>query len=94
MLFEQVQNAVRVDRYMFSDHADKMLREIGIVHWQILESVAHARLLNERPRTKPNPTVELEQTLPDGVPIKAVWAYVAALDIAKLVTVHFFDGGR
>ena len=28
----------------------------------------------------------------DGMPVKAIWAFVAALDMAKLVTVHFFDG--
>jgi len=92
-LFGQVQRAVREDRYLFSDHADNMLRERGIVHWQIVEGVARAQLLSERPATKPNPTVELEQTLPDGTPVKAIWAYVTSLDMAKLVTVHFFDGG-
>lgn len=90
-LFDHVRRAVREDRYLFSDHADNMLRERGIIHWQIVQGVEDARLLSERAQTKPNPTVEVEQILPDGVSVKAVWAYVLTLDFAKLVTVHFFD---
>lgn len=90
-LFERVCRAIREERYLFSDHADNMLRERGIIHWHVTHGVDDARLLSERPHTTPNPTVELEQVLPDGVPVKAVWAYVPALDLAKLVTVHFFD---
>lgn len=69
----------------------QQLRERGIIHWHVTHGVDDARLLSERPHTTPNPTVELEQILPDGAPVKAVWAYVSALDLAKLVTVHFFD---
>ncbi len=90
-LFDRVRRAVREDRYFFSDHADNMLRERRIIHWQIVNGVEDARILSERPETRPNPTVEVEQILPDGVPVKAVWAYVRALDFAKLVTVHFID---
>ena len=90
-LFERVRAAVAAERYVFSDHADNALRERGIVHWQVASGVDQARVLSERPQTKPNPTVELQQTLPDATPIKAVWAYLSALDLAKLVTVHFFD---
>jgi hypothetical protein len=90
-LFDHIRDAVARDRYVFSDHADNMLRERGVMHWQVVAGVDAARVLSERPQTQPNPTVELEQTLPDGTAVKAVWAYLAALDLAKLVTVHFFD---
>ena len=90
-LVEQVRSAVREQRYVFSDHADNALRERGIPHWQIVAGAEQAQVLSERLQTKPNPTVELEQILPDGVMVKAVWAYVKRLDVAKLVTVHFFD---
>ena len=90
-LVDRVRAAVAAERYVFSDHADNALRDRGIVHWHIVSGVADARLLSQRPQTRPNPTVELEQTLPDGTSVKAVWAYLAALDLAKLVTVHFFD---
>lgn len=88
-LFDRMKHAVRENRYLFSDHADNMLRERGLTHWQIVHGVEHARILSERPQTKPNPSVEVEQILPDGT--QAVWAYVRAVDFAKLVTIHFFD---
>lgn len=90
-LFDRLKRAVREDRYLITDHADNMLRERGIFHWQIINGVEDARLLSERPQTTPNSSVEVEQLLPDGAPVKAVWAYVRALDFAKLVTIHFFD---
>lgn len=90
-LFNRIKLAVRDERYVFSDHADNMLRERGIIHWQIASGLEDAKLLSERPQTKPNPTIEVEQILADGVPLKAIWAYVHQLDLAKLVTLHFFD---
>lgn len=90
-LFDSIRVAVRENRYLFSDHADNMLRERGILHWQVVQGVEEAKLLSERPHTITKPTVELEQILPDGMAVKAVWGYVRALDLAKLVTVHFFD---
>lgn len=90
-LFDRIRSAVRENRYFFSDHADNMLRERAITHWQIVEGLEEGRLLSERPGTRPNPTVEVEQVLADGTAVNAVWAHVEALDFAKLVTVHFFD---
>ncbi len=90
-LFNRVQRAVREDRYLFSDHADNMLRERGITHWQIVSGMDEVSLLSERPATRPNPTVEVQEILADGTPVKVVWAYLRALDFAKLVTVHFID---
>lgn len=49
------------------------------------------RLIAERPETKPNPTVEVSESLPDGTEFKAVWSHLPQSDVAKLVTVHFFD---
>ena len=60
-LFNRVQRAVREDRYLFSDHADNMLRERGITHWQIVSGMDEVSLLSERPATRPNPTVEVEE---------------------------------
>ena len=48
-------------------------------------------LLTERPDDQPNPSVEVEQVLADGTDVKVVWSRVIRADIAKLVTVHFFD---
>jgi hypothetical protein len=90
-LFDGIKRALQRERYLFSNHADNMLRERGIMHWQILAGFNEARVLSERPRTRPNPTIEVEQVLADGTEVKCVWAHVRALDHAKLVTVHFFD---
>jgi hypothetical protein len=29
--------------------------------------------------------------LADGTEVKAVWSHMVSIDVAKLVTVHFFD---
>jgi hypothetical protein len=50
-------------------------------------------LIAEKPRAKPNPTVEVRESLPDGTEFKAVWSLLRESGVAKLVTVHFFDKG-
>ncbi len=59
--------------------------------WQLLEDLERSEVLSERPQTKPNPTIELQQTLADGTRVKSVWGYMHGIQVAKLVTVHFFD---
>lgn len=54
-LFERVRGAVRGERYLFSDHADNMLRERSIVHWQVVDGLEHGRLLVDRPAARPKP---------------------------------------
>jgi len=90
-LFESIRHAVQKNRYLFSLHADDMLRERGIVHWQIIHGIDSGHLIVARRDAQPNPIAEIEQILADGTPVKAVWAYIHELDMAKLVTVHFFD---
>jgi hypothetical protein len=48
-------------------------------------------VLVERPRAKPNAVVEVRRHLADGTPVKVVWAWLPMDEMAKLVTVHFFD---
>lgn len=90
-LFNRIREATRENRYVFSDHADNMLRERAIEHWQIVHGLEDARLLVERPTARPNPAVEVEQLLMDDTSVKVVWSYLQGLDFSKLVTVHFFD---
>lgn len=52
----------------------------------------HGELILERPSAQPNAVVEVRETLPDGTEIKAVWSLLRQSGVAKLVTVHFFDG--
>lgn len=90
-LFDQVRAAALAERVIFSVHADDMLREREITAWQVVAGLSAGRLLKERPRDRPNPIIEVEQELIDATRVKVVWAYLAHADVAKVVTVHFFD---
>lgn len=83
--------ALAAGSFVFSDHADNMLAERGIPHWQIIQGMEQAEELGEYPQARPNPKAEFEILLPDGTPAKAVWSWLAISGVAKLVTVHFFD---
>ena len=61
------------------------------MEWQAVAGLEDGELLLERPDATPNPAVEVREALPDGTEFKAVWSYLVASDVAKLVTVHFFD---
>jgi hypothetical protein len=90
-LFDQIRAAVAGDRYVVGNHADERLRERGIVAWQVIDGFHMGRLLSERADDLPNPSVEVDQFLADGTPVKVVWSLIVAADTAKLVTVHFYD---
>lgn len=90
-LTENIRRAVFEERYVFGAHADQRMRERRIMGWQIIAGIEAARVITEHAEGEPNPTVEFAQLLPDGTPIKVVWAWISAADTAKLVTVHFFD---
>jgi len=63
------------------------------MEWQAITGLGDGRLIAEREDASPNPTVEVRESLPDGTEFKAVWSYLRQSDVAKLVTVHFFDRG-
>ncbi|MDB5320787.1 MAG: hypothetical protein JWN40_2418 [Phycisphaerales bacterium] len=90
-LFDTIRELVAADRYIVGQHAAERLDERGILEWQVVDGLESGRLLRERPDDLPNPLVEVAQVLADGTDIKAVWSYIAAAGVAKLVTVHFFD---
>ncbi len=90
-LFNTIRRLVLDGRYVVGQHASERLEERGILEWQIVDGMATARLLRERPSDSPNPAVEVAENLADGTEVKAVWAHVISGDFAKLVTVHFFD---
>lgn len=91
-LFEKIRAAVEEDRYLIGLHAANRLEERGILDWQAVAGLSEGNLIVERPHDRPNPAVEVEQVLPDGTPFKAVWSWLSNSQVAKLVTVHFFDG--
>jgi hypothetical protein len=53
--------------------------------------VDDAELVRERPRSKPNPSVVLQQQLADGSEVETIWAWLADSKRAMLVTVYFRD---
>ena len=91
MLFETVRKLVAEERYVVGLHASERLDERDIMEWQAVAGLEEGELLAENPSATPNPTVEVRESLPDGTEFKAVWAYLRHSDVAKLVTVHYFD---
>lgn len=90
-LFDTIRELVAAGQYVVGQHAAERLDERGILEWQVVDGIESGRLLSERPNDLPNPSVEVRQELADGTDVKAVWSYLAGADVAKLVTVHFFD---
>lgn len=90
-LFDTIRQLVAEEKYVVGEHASERLAERGIMEWQAVAATDGAELIVERPRAKPNATVELRATLPDGTEFKVVWSHLRQSGVAKLVTVHFFD---
>lgn len=64
------------------------------MEWQVVVGLDDGQLIVERSDAMPNPVVEVREQLPGGTEFKAVWSHLGMSRVAKLVTVHFFDGGR
>ena len=90
-LFQTVRKLVMQDRYVIGEHAAERLEERGIIEWQAVAGLEDGELLEEIPDAEPNPAVEVSELLPDGTEFKAVWSFLRQADIAKLVTVRYFD---
>ena len=67
-------------------------KSAGIMEWQVVAGVEDGELIAERLDAMPNPAVEVRESLPDGTEYKAVWSHLPQTGVAKLVTVHFFNG--
>jgi hypothetical protein len=90
-LFDPMQEAVAENRYLIGEHAGERLDERGILDWQVVAALTDGVLMRERSKARPNPVVEVEELLPDGTPVKAVWSWLPDHRVAKLVTVHYLD---
>jgi len=90
-LHETIRALVTSGRYVVGQHAAERLDERGVLEWQVVEGIEDGDLIVERPNDYPNPAIEVEQTLADGTPVKAVWSHMVSAGVAKLVTVHYFD---
>ncbi len=90
-LFQTIRQLIAAEKYVVGHHASERLEERGIMEWQVVSGMADGQLILERPEAKPNPAVEVNDQLPDGTEFKAVWSHLRQSDVAKLVTVHFYD---
>jgi hypothetical protein len=91
VLFDKIRQLVAEEKYIIGDHAAERLDERGIMEWQAVAGLEAGSLMAERLDAVPNPVVEVQELLPDGVAFKAVWSFLSQSGVAKLVTVHFFD---
>jgi hypothetical protein len=90
-LFETIRRLVAAGRYVVGHHAAERLDERGILEWQIVDGVDAGSLMAERPDAVPSPAVEIRETLADGTDVKVVRSHLVSVDVAKPVTVYFFD---
>jgi hypothetical protein len=91
VFFDRIRTAVRDDRYVIAWHADDRCEERSVTAWQLVAGLAEAELVRERPRSRPHPSVVVRQTLPDGLEVEVIWAWLSDSRRAKLVTVFFRD---
>jgi hypothetical protein len=91
-LFDMIRQLVTQEKYVVGAHASERLEERGIMEWQVVVGLEEGNLIAERPDATPNLAVEVREALPDGTEFKAVWSHLRQSGVAKLVTVHFFDG--
>ncbi len=90
-LFNAIRVLVMKGAYLVGQHAAERLDERGILEWQVVDGIDRGELMSERPEDEPNPTVAVRQVLADGTAVKVVWSHIISVNVAKLVTVHFFD---
>lgn len=90
-LHERICRLVGEGRYVIGLHASERLEERGIMEWQAVAGLEEGTPRSEWPRAEPHPAVEICEMLPDGKEFNAMWSYLKQSDVAKLITVHFFD---
>jgi hypothetical protein len=90
-LYRRIRHLVREEKYIVGLHASERLVERGFLEWQVVAALDDGELIQESPHAEPNPTIEVRELLPDGTDLKAVWSYLKKSEVAKPVTVHFFD---
>jgi hypothetical protein len=90
-IFEQIRTAVANDRFFVAWHADERCEERGITAWQLVTGLEEAKLVRERPRSKPNPSAVVRQILEDGSEVEVIWSWLGETRQAKLVTVYLAE---
>ncbi len=87
-LLQTIRVAVGEGRFLVTRHARQRLAERGLRLWQIEVGLQKGRLISIDVDAEPNPCVNLEQDLPDGTRVMAVWAWMATTQRAILVTAY------
>jgi hypothetical protein len=86
-LVGQIRYAVRQGEFLVSAHARLRLSERKIALWQVEAGLERGKIIEVRPDDEPNPSIVVEEMLPDGAVIHVVRSWLAATERAKLVTV-------
>ena len=92
-MYARILKLISEDRWGLTWHANESIQDRKVEIWQVVGLTAEGRLLREVCEASPRPKVEVEIALPDGTAAKAAWGYDSSLDMAVLITVHFFDRG-
>lgn len=94
LLFQELRRLIAREQYVIGLNASERLEERGILEWQVVSGMEESELILEKPDAAPNPVIEVRESLPDGTEFKVVWSLLRQSGVAKLVTVHFFDGPK
>jgi hypothetical protein len=88
-LYERIRRAVREERVVFTVHADERLWERKVERWHLLESFESGAIIQAHRGRRTEAKVLVQQVLPSGEEVIAVWTYVRSIECAKLITVYF-----
>ena len=88
-LVEQIRDAVRDGRFLVSVHARQRLAERRVRLWQVEAGLETGAIEEVRPDDEPNPSIVVEEFLPDGTACTVIWSWLSISNQAKLVTVYF-----
>jgi len=90
----EIRRAVLAGQFLVSRHARQRLAARQIRLWHIEAGVTEGTILRVDEDSEPNPTILLEQSLPDGTALHVVWAWLLASREALLVTAFTPDIGE
>lgn len=78
-------------RFLVTRHARQRMAGRQIRLWQIEAGINNGKTIRIDEQAEPNPTVMLEQALPDGTSMHVVWAWLPTTQEALLVTAYVPD---
>jgi hypothetical protein len=60
-LYDTIKKLVEEESYVVGDHASERLEERGIMEWQAVAALLNGELIVEKPKSRPNPTIEVKE---------------------------------